>query len=521
MMTEKYILSIDAGTQSIRAVLVSPQGDIVDIEKVKMQAYFSKSPGWAEQDVDYMWSVLVKATKTLIDRIGNKKDLIEAVTLTTQRGTVVNLDKDNKVLRPAIIWLDRRQAMDNGWASFFTKAGLKLVNMYGAATYAYQEAELNWIKQNQPEVWNNTSKFLLLSGYFNYKLTGKHIDSIGSQVGYVPFDYKKHKWIESKNDIKRKMFDIELDKLPELIEPTQVVGMISQSVSDETGIPRGLKVIAASSDKSAEVLGSGVVDNKTACLSYGTTATVQTVSEKYIELRPFIPPYPSAIPKFYNTEVMVYRGFWMIDWFKNEFGSKEVEKAKKIGIAPEELLDKLICDIPPGSMGLVLQPFWSAGVKNPGLEAKGSIIGFGDVHTRAHIYRAIIEGLAFALRNGFEHTIKKTGFKVDTVRVSGGGSQSDNIMQITADIFGIPAERPHTYETSALGAAIDAAVGIGWYKDFDSAITNMTRLGEVFYPNKENHKLYNKVYYKVYNKMYSRLKPLYDDIREIFNYPEM
>ena len=520
-MTKKYILSIDAGTQSIRAVLVSPKGDIVDIEKVKMEAYFSEHPSWAEQDVNYMWSVLVKATKTLMERIGDKKNQIEAVTLTTQRGTVVNLDKDNKVLRPAIIWLDRRQALNDGWADFFTQAGLRLVNMYGAANYAYQEAELNWIKQNQPEIWKKTSKFLLLSGFFNFKLTGEFKDSIGSQVGYIPFDYKNHKWIDSKRDIKRKMFDIEIDKLPELIEPTQIIGSITKDVANEIGIPVGLKVIAASSDKSAEVLGSGVVDNKTACLSYGTTATVQTVSEKYIELHPFIPPYPSAVPKFYNTEVMVYRGFWMIDWFKNEFGSKEVEKAKELGIAPEELLDKLICNIPPGSMGLILQPFWSAGVKNPGLEAKGSIIGFGDVHTRAHIYRAIIEGLAFALKNGFDHTIKKTGYKIETVRVSGGGSQSDNIMQITADIFGIPAERPHTYETSALGAAIDAAVGIGWYNDFDSAIKNMTRLGKVFHPNKENHKLYDKVYNKVYNKMYSRLKPLYEDIREIFNYPAM
>ena len=148
----------------------------------------------------------------------------------------------------------------------------------------------------------------------------------------------------------------------------------------------------------------------------------------------------------------------MVNWFKEQFGHHEQRQSAESGIAPEVLFDELVASAPPGSMGLMLQPYWSPGIREPGLEAKGSIIGFGDVHTRAHVYRAILEGLAYALREGKERIEKRSGVPITELRISGGGSQSDAAMQLTADIFGLPTSRPHIYETSALGAAIDAAV---------------------------------------------------------------
>ncbi len=136
-------------------------------------------------------------------------------------------------------------------------------------------------------------------------------------------------------------------------------------------------------------------------------------------------------------------------------------------------------------MGLTLQPYWSPGIREPGLEAKGAMIGFGDVHTRAHIYRAILEGLAYALRQGKERIEKRSGTPIVRLRVAGGGSQSDAAMQLTADIFGLPAERPHVYEASGLGAAIDCAVGLGLYPDVASAVAGMTRVGRVFLPRRK------------------------------------
>jgi sugar (pentulose or hexulose) kinase len=155
----------------------------------------------------------------------------------------------------------------------------------------------------------------------------------------------------------------------------------------------------------------------------------------------------------------------------------------------------------------------------PGPEAKGAIIGFGEVHTRAHLYRAILEGLAYALREGKERIERRGGTRIERLRVSGGGSQSDAALQITADIFNLPTERPHLYETSGLGAAIIAAVGLGLHPDYATAVREMTRVGQTFQPDPTHAATYDRLYRRVYCRMYERLRPLYQDIREITGYP--
>jgi len=280
-----------------------------------------------------------------------------------------------------------------------------------------------------------------------------------------------------------------------------------------------LPLIAAAADKACEVIGSGCVDPQVACLSYGTTATINTTQRKYLEVIPLIPPYPAAIPGAYSLEIQIYRGFWMVSWFKREFAHEEQRLAQDRGIEPEDLFDHLVESAPPGSQGLTLQPFWSPGLKVPGPEAKGAIIGFGDVHTRSHLYRSILEGLAYAMREGAERTERASHKPIREVRVAGGGSQSDGALQITADVFGLPVSTPHVYEASGLGAAMDAAVGLGLHRDFDQAVAAMTRIGRTVEPEPENHKIYDELYRRVYLKMYGRLKPLYEAIREITGYP--
>lgn len=303
--------------------------------------------------------------------------------------------------------------------------------------------------------------------------------------------------------------------LVDLVPAAQTLGEISPEAAEATGIPAGLPLIAAAADKACEVIGAGCLEPDVACLSYGTTATINTTHRKYLEAIPLIPPYPSAVPGAYSQEIMVYRGYWMVSWFKREFADRELALASEQGVEPEVLFDELLRQSPPGSHGLVLQPYWSPGVKVPGPEARGAIIGFGDVHNRAHVYRAILEGVAYALREGKERTEKRSGIPITTLRVAGGGSQSDGAMQLTADIFGLPTARPHIYETSGLGAAIDAAVGVGLHPDFPTAIREMTRVGRVFEPDSATHRLYDDLYRRVYCQMYGRLKPLYEEIRKI------
>ncbi len=189
--------------------------------------------------------------------------------------------------------------------------------------------------------------------------------------------------------------------------------------------------------------------------------------------------------------------------------------ADEQGVEPEALFDELVRAVPPGSDGLVLQPYWSPGLKVPGPEAKGAIIGFSDVHTRAHLYRAILEGLAYALREGMERTSRRSHVPITELRIAGGGSQSDEAMQITADVFGLPTFRPHVYEASGLGAAIVASVGLGLHPDFLSAVQEMTHLGEAYQPNPTNQQIYNELYQKIYLHMYKRLRPLYESIFSI------
>ncbi|HQO03123.1 MAG TPA: FGGY-family carbohydrate kinase [Spirochaetota bacterium] len=516
--SKEFILAIDAGTQSVRSILIDPEGNLHDIVKTPIEPYFSDNPGWAEQKPEYYWKTLCDTCKLLFKNTKIPKDAVKGVTLTTQRNTMINVDKNGNSLRPAIVWLDQRKAKNEDFPSGVIRTGLRAINILGTVEYAIRECEANWIQQNQPDIWEKTHKYLFLSGYLTYKLTGEFTDSTGNMVGYVPFDYKKHRW-SGKMDIKWKMFPMDKSILPSLVYPGDILGCITKEVSRQTGIPHGLPVIAAAADKACEVLGSGCLSPEIACLSYGTTATVETTNTKYVEIVPFLPSYPSAVPGSFNTEVMIYRGYWMVSWFKKQFGLREMQIAERKKIQPEQLFDELITDIPPGSMGLMLQPYWSPGVKVPGPEAKGSIIGFGDVHTRAHIYRAILEGLAYALKEGMLRTEKRNGVKIEKLRVSGGGSQSNVAMQLTADIFNITAERPHTYETSALGAAIDAAVGLKLHSSFDSAVKAMTRVGTVYEPKPENVKVYRELFDTVYMKLYGRLQPLYSKIRDITGYP--
>lgn len=515
---EKLILTIDAGTQSIRAALVDLKGQIIDLIKTPIEPYFSDSPGWAEQKPEYYWKMLCQSCTTLLTNTGTLKKNIAGVSITTQRATVVNVDKAGNSLRPAIVWLDQRKADSGKVLSSALRPLLKAVKLHDFVDGVISNCQINWIKQNQPDIWKKTHKYLLLSGYLNFKLTNEFIDSVGSNVGYLPVNAKTYQWA-GKHDLKWKIFPVEKEKLPDLIKPGERLGTITQKAAEETGIPFGIPVIAAASDKACEILGAGCLTPETACLSFGTIATVNTAIKRYVELQTFVPPYPAAVPDQYYTEVSIMRGFWMVTWFKEQFGLKEKLEAEAAGVTPEMLFEKIIQDVPPGSMGLMLQPHWSPG---PFMEryAKGSIIGFGDVHTRGHLYRAMIEGLIYGLKEGAQLTEKKNKVPITQLRISGGGSQSDTAMQIAADIFGVPAQRPHTHETSVIGAAIDAAVGLNLFPDFESAVKAMTSVKEVFEPIEENRQLYKDLYNNVYTKISKKLMPLYKEIQAITKYPE-
>ena len=516
-MRDRYLLAVDCGTQSLRAMIFAVNGEMAARVKECYPPCDSPGPGRAEQDPDIYWHSLKTACRKLKQTTPHFFDNIAGIGVTTLRNTLVNLDRQGRVLRPAITWMDQRRADPQTNKAPLLRLGYKVPVLGDILKENHALGKCNWIMQHQPEIWEHTHKYVQVSGFLNHRLTGVFADALASQIGYLPFDYKRHCWAQKRFNLAKILFPVPMEKLPRLVLAGEIIGRVSQAASDATGIAPGIPVIACGSDKGCETLGAGVAGPDMVNLSFGTTATVQTVSNRYFETLPLLPPYPSPMPGYYNPEVEILRGFWMISWFKDQFAHKEVAEADALGVPPEQLLDQCLERTSPGAMGLLVQPYWGPGLASPG--AKGAMIGFGDVHDRNHVYRAVIEGLAFALLEGREKIEKKSKIRVQKAVVSGGASQSGRICQIAADIFNLPMIRGNTHETSGLGAAMITAKGVGIYPDIAAAARHMIQTETVFEPDPAHANLYRQLYERVYKKMYPALSPLYAQIRKITGYP--
>lgn len=507
-VSTELLLSIDCGTQSVRALVFDLQGELVGRRQHVFDAYVTPRDNWLEHDADEFWRATGLVCRALFEDRPDLRARIRGIAVTTQRGSLVLVDDKGAPIRPFIIWLDQRRAARPRKAQMWWRAAFALARVSDTIDYLSRQAELNWIAENEPEALKRTHKILLVSGWLNYKLTGKFVDAVASQVAYIPFDFKKQDWA-SRFDWKWKALAARRDQMPDISPAGAVLGALTPEAAAALGLPEGLPVIAAAADKACEIAGCGATTPEIGALSYGTTATIAVTAPRYVEATRLIPPYPALIPGKYNLEVQIFRGFWMVNWFRQQFGHPEVAAALAEGVPAEQMFDRLVAQVPPGSQGLMLQPYWTPGLRNPGPDARGAIIGFTDVHTRAHLYRAILEGIAYSLREGKERIEKRAKVSISSLRVSGGGSQSDAAMQATADIFNLPASRPHTFETSGLGAAIACAVGLGLHPDFETAAAAMTRIGRTFEPDAGRVALYERLYSDVYAHMYERLQPLY------------
>ena len=512
------LLAIDVGTQSVRALLFDAGGRLIASGRISITPYVSPRPGWAEQEPEVWWSAIGEACSRLWADPAADPAEVAGVGLTTQRGTVVVADRDGRPIRPAIVWLDARRTdglapIGLPWSLVFRATGVT-----DTVARFQADCEAGWLMTREPEAWGRIERYGLLSAWITNRLVGRWVDSTAAQVGYVPFDFRRSRWAR-RWDWKWQACPVRREWLPELEPPGTVLGELTPAAAAHLGLPAGVRLVAAAGDKQCEALGSGAIAPQLAGLSFGTTATIGTTHRRYLEAIPVVPPYPAAIPGAWFVELQVMRGFWMVEWFKREFGADEVARAGALDVPPEALFDDLLAASPPGAMGLVLQPYWLPGVRYPGPEAKGAVLGFGDVHGRAHLYRAILEGLAYGLREGAERSVRRSGVPVRELRVAGGGSQSRAAVQLFADVFGLPAVRPHTHEAAGLGAAIDVALGVGIHRDAETAVGEMVHLGDRFEPSPATSRMYDDLYGSVYLRMYERLQPLYREIRRITGYP--
>lgn len=502
------VLIIDMGTQSMRGIIFDNKGNILAKERIKYPPFVSLEKGYVEQDADVYWDTLSAVCNRLAEGYPELMSSVIAMSVDTFRDSVVMLDKDCKPLRRCIIWSDQRK-IDETPIPLLQRVCFKVANVERSIAAVRQKIKSRWIKQHEPQIWEKTDKAVFISSYIIYKLTGRLVDSYASQLGMLPFNNQKKRWLK-RNELLFPLYETTLDRTIPLVAPGEVLGTVSEEVSRLTGIPQGLRVIASGSDKGCETLGVGCLEKNVASVSFGTSSTVQFCTKDFFEPEPFMPAYPAVLKDYYNPEVQIYRGYWMISWFKANFARELEPIAEQSGKTVEDILNEEIVSVPAGCDGLLLQPFWQGGLTNS--EARGAIIGFSDFHTRAHVYRAIIEGVDFALREGLERMERRGKQKIEYISVSGGGSQSDVICQIAADVFNKPVRRVQTYETSGLGAAIVTFTACGEFSDEHQAVREMVHFTNTFTPNPQNVKIYDHIFNDIYMKLYGKLQSFYFDM---------
>ena len=512
-MHDPLVLTFDLGTQSIKALLVDKKGNTVLSSQVKYPYPFIPSDvrGKAEQEPDFYYDRLCEASSQLKqkDEQDRFKDII-AVTLTCIRDTVLILDKDHKPLRNIIVWMDERRAKGEPRPPFIHKLLFASVGMTETIDLLYKNAFCNWIMEEEPELWAKTDKFVFLSSYMNYKLTGELRDGAANQVGHIPFDYRNRRWM--KKGLSKCVADVPLEKLVDLVDSPGIVGNINKETSRRTGIPEGLPLIATATDKACEALGLSVISEGKAAISLGTASTIQFCSPHFFEPSPFLPSYPSVMPGYYNGEYQLYRGYWILTWFIRNFCDEERRIAKEKGVTVEAVLDGYLKSVPAGCGGLVMTPHLSPGNNNP--FAKGVVMGLSDYHEKAHMFRAIVEGIDLELYHAMKRMETRSGQHITELYIAGGGSVNDDIVQICCDVFGLPVKRIQTPEASGLGSSIGAFVCLNEFGSYQEACVAMVHDKDEFTPDPENHKIYLDLYNDVYRHIEKDNTKLFRKLRK-------
>lgn len=511
-MDSARFLSIDCGTQSLRVFVFDARGTMLArAQQTFDPPWHSPLQGYAEQNASVYWKALADCCQHLW-REGIDPKHLTAAALTTQRGTVVAVDKHGEPLRPAIVWLDERQAESLPPLPLHWRKLHQLSGHQATIQKLRKRAQANWLSVHEPTIWKNTHRMLLLSGYLSYRLTGVYRDAIASQVGYVPFDYKKHQW-HSRWDWRWQALGVNRERLPELIPAGKRLGTISAEAAAQTGLPEGLPLIAAGADKACEVLGAGCLSDYQGALSFGTTATFNVVTSRYVSLNPPMPPYPAIEPGRYCLETQIPQGFALVSFFRDHIAAPEIQAELK-RTDPDRpmdwlgVLDRWLQESPAGAKGLMWQPALSVQMSGES-RSQGALLGMTTQHDKADWYRALVEGLLYALRSGMEQVTQRTGTPITRLYAAGGGAQSVEVMQTAADVFGMTIHRPQTHETSGLGAAICAAVGMGVFPDFPTAVAAMCRATQTFQPRADRSAWYERCYQQVYLPWTQQLAGLY------------
>ncbi len=498
-MKKDLVVGVDCSTTASKAVVWDMHGQPVS-EGRKTFPLLNPYPAWWEQEAEEWWEATADALRQATSTV--EPGRIAALCLTHQRETFVPVDERGKPLRNAIPWMDERSRPQVA----------QMENLYGEekihrltgkpVSMTPSVYKIIWMKEHEPALFERVYKYLDVHAYLVFQMTGQFKTGWGCADPLGVFDMQNFCWAE---DLLAAL-GLRLDQFPEAFPPGAVLGEVVDEAAAQCGLPAGLPVVAGLGDGQAAGLGANITGPGQAYLNLGTAVVSGAYSESYATDRAFR-TMGGGIPRTYLLETDLKWGTYIINWFVDKFGAVEPQ----LNLSAEEILEAAARKLPAGSMGLMLVPYWGD-VMNPYWDpaAGGIIVGWRGSHERPHLYRAILEGIAFEQRLATTGVEEAAGFTIDGYVVMGGGSKSPLWCQIVADVTGKAVTVGQSAEATCLGAAILAASAAGLYPGIRQAAAAMVHLGQTYQPHGKTGLIYDRLFEEVYRHLFPALRPYLD-----------
>ena len=490
------ILGIDVGTGGSRAVLVSEDGSVLASSTTEHAPFTSPQTAWAEQEPSDWWRASQQAIRDVIKASGVDPKQIRGVGLTGQMHGAVLLDEAGDVLRPSIIWCDQRTDEQCEWITQTVGAKRLLELTCNPALTNFTLTKLLWVRQHEPEIWSKVRHVLLPKDYVRFRLSGEYAIDVADASGTLMLDVTHRHW----SDELLGLVDIDKALLPPVFESPEVCAKVSEEAAGITGIPAGTPIVAGAGDQAAGAIGMGITRPGAVSVTLGTSGVVFAATEL-----PSLDPggrlhtFCHAIPNRWHVMGVTQAAGLSLRWIRDQFCAPGYSYAE---------LSKEAAAVPPGCDGVLWAPYLM-GERTPHLDSsvRAALTGLAASHTRGHVARAVMEGVAFSQRDSFT-IFAELGVPVNKVRVTGGGARSTLWKQIQADVYNHAVETIAADEGGAYGAALLAGVGTGVWPSVDEACDQYVKGAEVVEPIAENRAVMDNQY-KRYSRIYPALKAIY------------
>ncbi len=498
-----YLLGIDCGTSGTKTVLFDEKGSVVCSASAEYPL-FQPQNGYAEQDPEDWKNAMLDTVSRVIGKSGIDGAEIAGIGLSGQMHGLVMLDESGNVLRNAIIWCDQRTGRQV--EKMKALGGQKICEISANPPLTgWTAAKILWVMDNEPQVYEKCRHILLPKDYLRYVLTGELASEVSDASGMQLLDVKNRCWSGELCS----MLGIDRSLLADVYESCEVTGKVTAKIAELTGLKEGTIVVGGAGDNAAAALGTGVCRQGKAFTTIGTSGVVFAHTDKpLIDPKGRIHTCCAAVPDSWHVMGVTQAAGLSLRWFRDNFCGAEKEAAKLLGVDEYELMNREAETVPVGCERLLYLPYLM-GERTPHLDAdaRGVFFGLSAIHTKKHMLRAVMEGVAFSLRDCVE-IFRETGLDISDMAACGGGGTSALWRSMLADLYGCEVKTVTSREGPALGAAILASVGAGIYGSVEQACDAVVRPDKVCAPDAERSAQYEK-YYRLYQKLYPSLKENY------------